>query len=237
MEKCYPQEEERGYIGDGRYLLLLVRQDNVRANNMCASQFVRNICRYFPLLARQNNTRDNNMSASEFARNIWLMDENDEEIWRVHSDYDNAGLKFTGLNTSHSEYLAHRLADNRKEECMFSLNLESGRARPYPRDKNRYEGPKLELIKKWETRIYLNDEDYLLMDSGLPGTYARNVVRINGKGEEVWRIWPAKAESYDTFEFLYVRNGRCYVSCFDDRIHYLINLDSGEATYIERKEM
>ena len=209
MEKRYPQEEKRGYIGDGRYLLHL---------------------------ARQGTARTNNMSASEFSRNIWMMDGHDKEMWRVYSDSDEKGLEFTGLNISNSEYLAHRLAENRKEESMFLLHMETGLATPYPEDKDRYEGPKLELVKKWETRVYLNDEDYLLMDKGLPGTYARNIVRINGKGEEVWRIWPSKADDYDTFDFLFVRNGRCYVSR-DDRFHYLINVDTGEATYIDRKDM
>ena len=209
MEKRYPQEEKRNYISDEQYLLLLVRQGDAQTNNM---------------------------SASEFSRNIWLMDEHDNEVWRVYSNSDGKGLEFTGFNRSNFEYLAHRLADGRKSESMFLLHMETGLATPYLKDKDRHEGPELELVKKWETRVYLNDEDYLLMDKGLPGTYARNIVRINGKGEEVWRIWPAKAESYDTFNFLFVRNGRCYASR-SDRFYYQINVDTGEATYITWEDM
>ena len=209
MKKRYPQEEKRNYISDEQYLLLLVRQGDARTNNM---------------------------SASEFSRNIWLMDEHGNEVWRVYSDNDEKGLEFTRFNRSHSEYLAHRWADDRKSEFMFLLHMESGLATPYPEDKDRHEGPKLELVKKWETRVYLDDEDYLLMDKGLPGTYARNIVRINGKGEEVWRIWAAKADDYDTFSFLFVQNGRCYASRFD-RFNYLINVDTGEVTYITWEDM
>ena len=207
IQRVFPQEEQRMYVTEERYLLKLYRRGSARANNM-------------PL--------------SDYARNIWLM-EGEDEIWRVHSYSDATGNPFTWLNTTYSEYVAGREGDDDAFRNRWLLNMETGEATPYPPTRDWFAGPELQLYVKTEMRIYFADGSYIVLTFIPTRSNPRNITRISATGKEMWRIstgpkWDSDPR-YNFFGWLTIYDDGTYVAELDDRMSVAIDIETGKATW------
>ena len=205
IERIYPQEEERFYIDENKYLLILLRK---------------------------GRATDNNMSVEDFSRNVWLMD-GDREIWRIRTNSDDQESPFRSLSTTRSEYIAYRWKDWNSDAETFLIDMKTGQAALYPPDRDPYAGPEMELVRKWETRIYLADGSYIVRVSPLENTPPLNVYRINAQGEQMWQISSTPEYEadplYNTYEWLYIGDDGAFVVSLDERIQFVLDIETGKA--------
>ena len=61
----------------------------------------------------------------ECARNIYLVGSAGEVIWRIHTDFDEEGVSFTGLTRESGKVSAYRW-----DGGTYSVDMTSGFARP-----------------------------------------------------------------------------------------------------------
>lgn len=206
IQRIFPQEEERMYVTDERYLLHLQRKGGAKKNNMLPS---------------------------DYGRNIWLMD-GEEEIWRVHSYSDTKGDPFVFLNTTYSEYIAYRESNDDDFENRWLLNMETGEATPYPPTRDRFAGPELQLYVKSEKRIYFVDGSYIVLTVDLRHSIPRNVVKFSATGEEMWKISTTpEVDANPRYKFIWLAidaDGN-YIAEIDDRMKVVIDIETGKATW------
>ena len=205
IQRIYPQEEERWYITERKYLLILLREKDPAANAM---------------------------TPSEFARNIWLV-EDERELWRIHTDEDSNGSPFHRLNQRDQDYVAYRGSAIRRNNTIWRINMNTGQGTLVPKEEARFpspEGP--DLFIRTEQRIYLPDHSYLLLPLA-PGLNSekRNITRVSADGKEMWRI-RATSDGEPTYVYgmIYIYKDGTFVAGVDERLQFELDVETGIAT-------
>ena len=206
IQRIYPQEEERWYITENKYLLILFRKGDHMADAM---------------------------TPSEFSRNIWLL-EDEQELWRIHTDEDHNGFPFHALSRTHSEYLAFRESFMWKNNTTWRINMNTGKAILFPATEDRLSGPRLDLYIRTEQRIYLPDHSYLLLTlfPG-PNNKPRNITRVSADGKELWRIIATPeigADPLYVYGMIYIYKDGTFVAGVSERLQFELDVETGIAT-------
>ena len=206
IQRIYPQEEERWYITEDRYLLRLARKRNQAAKVM---------------------------TPSEFARNIWLI-EDERELWRIHTDEDSEGFPFSDLSRTYTEYLAYRESERGMNNTAWRINMSTGKATLFPKGEDRLSGQRLELYIRKEQRIYLPDHSYLLLPLFYNSNdKPRNITRVGADGKEIWRVSTTPEIDADPsyiYEYMYIYKDGRFVAAFDERVQCELDVETGKAT-------
>jgi len=207
IQRIYPQEEERWYLTDSKYLLILLRKKDPAANGMIPS---------------------------EFARNIWLI-EDERELWRIHTDEDGNGYPFHVLNQRDAEYVAFRESFMWKNNTTWRINMSTGKGTLVPAEEARYPRPGgPDLYIRTEQRIYLPDHSYLLLSLFYNSNdKSRNITRIGADGKEIWRVSTTPEIDADPsyiYEYMYIYKDGRFVAAFDERVQCELDVETGKAT-------
>ena len=208
IQRIYPQEEERWYLTDSKYLLILLRKKDPAANGVIPS---------------------------EFARNIWLI-EDKHELWRIHTDEDHNGYPFSALNQRDVEYVAFRDSFMGENNTTWRINMSTGQGTLVPAEEARYPRPggPTPFIKT-EKRIYLPDHSYLVLPLFYNSNdESRNITRVSEDGKQIWRVKSSipKMNRDPTFIFddIYIHNDGRFVAALDERVQFELDVDTGIAT-------